>query len=201
MLRRLIVDGDEKHDYLSRGATLQIRDQGVYAVYGTEDRGRVEWKFEYLVTSRISPTTGEEVPNEKVRSVSAPKVMVLSGSTGGRPPWLLRLAKLLQSRPRAQDTSPQRVQEDAHAQHRLREEQNTAHRQTPSGTKSRRIHRADARKGDPYDRSDRQSRHRRLIGNDDAGQFLAHRRSTQIRLKRTGGIFTSRLALAYANGE
>ena len=66
MLRRLVVNGDDKHDYLSKGATLQIRDTGVYAAHGTEDRGKVEWKFEYLVTPRISPTTGEDIPNEKV---------------------------------------------------------------------------------------------------------------------------------------
>ena len=66
VLRRLTVNGDERHDYLSRGATLQIRDTGVYAVYGLEDRGKVEWKFEYLVTPRTSASTGEIVPNEKV---------------------------------------------------------------------------------------------------------------------------------------
>ncbi|ORY34578.1 hypothetical protein BCR39DRAFT_116063 [Naematelia encephala] len=66
VLRRMTIRDDHKHDYLSRGATLQIRDLGVYAVYGSEDKGRVEWKFEYLVTPKISASTGEEVPNEKM---------------------------------------------------------------------------------------------------------------------------------------
>lgn len=63
------MDDDEKHDYLSRGATLQIRDPGVYAVHGSEDKGRVEWKFEYLVQPRLSSSTGEVKPNEKVSLV------------------------------------------------------------------------------------------------------------------------------------
>jgi len=66
----LTVNNDEKHDYLSRGATLQIRDTGAFAVYGPEDRGKVEWKFEYLFTPRISTSTGEVVPNEKVSNLS-----------------------------------------------------------------------------------------------------------------------------------
>lgn len=66
VLRRITVDQDEKHDYISRGATLQIRDVGVYAVYGYEDKGRVEWKFEYLVQESTSKSTGEVKPNEKV---------------------------------------------------------------------------------------------------------------------------------------
>ncbi len=70
VLRRLTVNNDEKHDYLSRGATLQIRDTGAFAVYGPEDRGKVEWKFEYLFTPRISTSTGEVVPNEKVSNLS-----------------------------------------------------------------------------------------------------------------------------------
>jgi hypothetical protein len=60
------IDQDEKHDYISKGATLQIRDVGVYAVYGYEDKGRVEWKFEYLVQESTSRSTGEIKPNEKV---------------------------------------------------------------------------------------------------------------------------------------
>lgn len=42
VLRRLTVNGDERHDYLARGATLQIRDTCVYAVYGSQDLGKVE---------------------------------------------------------------------------------------------------------------------------------------------------------------
>ncbi|KAK4689867.1 hypothetical protein P7C73_g232, partial [Tremellales sp. Uapishka_1] len=66
VLRRLTVNKDDRHDFLSKGATLQIRDSGVYAVYGHEDRGRLEWKFEYLVTPRVSPTTGEYIRDEKI---------------------------------------------------------------------------------------------------------------------------------------
>ncbi|WWD20445.1 hypothetical protein CI109_104921 [Kwoniella shandongensis] len=65
VLRRLTTNLDDKHDYLSKGATLQIREPGVYAVYGSEDRGRAEWKFEYLVQPRIS-RSGIEIPNEKI---------------------------------------------------------------------------------------------------------------------------------------
>ena len=57
---------EDSHDYISRSATLQIRDSGVYAVHGTEDKGRVEWKFEYLVQPRFSNHTGEAIPGEKV---------------------------------------------------------------------------------------------------------------------------------------
>lgn len=66
VLRRVTVNQDEKHDYISRGATLQLRDVGVYAVYGYEDKGRAEWKFEYLVQAVISKSTGDIKPNEKV---------------------------------------------------------------------------------------------------------------------------------------
>ena len=66
MFRRCYVNQNEKYDYIGRAATLQIRDLGVYAVYGSEDRGRVEWKFEYLVQESISESTGEVRTNEKV---------------------------------------------------------------------------------------------------------------------------------------
>ncbi|WVF68337.1 hypothetical protein IAT40_003102 [Kwoniella sp. CBS 6097] len=66
VLRRLTINNDDKHDFLPRGATLQIKDPGVYVVCGTEDRGKVEWKFEYLVQPKVSPISGEEVPNERI---------------------------------------------------------------------------------------------------------------------------------------
>ncbi|WVQ95890.1 hypothetical protein IAU59_002989 [Kwoniella sp. CBS 9459] len=66
VLRRLTINNDDKHDFLPRGATLQIKDPGVYAVCGTEDRGNVEWKFEYLVQPKVSPISGEEIPNERI---------------------------------------------------------------------------------------------------------------------------------------
>ncbi|WRT69870.1 uncharacterized protein IL334_006861 [Kwoniella shivajii] len=66
VLRRLTINGDDKYDFLSRGATLQIKEPGVYSVCGQEDRGRSEWKFEYLVQHKISLNTGEVVPNERI---------------------------------------------------------------------------------------------------------------------------------------
>ncbi|OCF34388.1 hypothetical protein I316_03902 [Kwoniella heveanensis BCC8398] len=66
VLRRLTINNDDKHDFLPRGATLQIKEPGVYVVCGTEDRGKVEWKFEYLVQPKVSPISGEEIPNERI---------------------------------------------------------------------------------------------------------------------------------------
>ncbi|WVR07889.1 hypothetical protein IAU60_004932 [Kwoniella sp. DSM 27419] len=66
VLHRLILGTDDKHDFLPRGATLQIRDPGVYVACGSEDRGKFEWKFEYLVQPKISPFTGEAVMNERL---------------------------------------------------------------------------------------------------------------------------------------
>ncbi|CCO34790.1 hypothetical protein BN14_08898 [Rhizoctonia solani AG-1 IB] len=64
ILRRLTVNGVEDRDYLSREASLSIKSNGVYTVKGSEDRGRFEWKLEYLVEDRRGPS-GAVIPGEK----------------------------------------------------------------------------------------------------------------------------------------
>ncbi|CAE6367868.1 unnamed protein product, partial [Rhizoctonia solani] len=64
ILRRLTVNGVEDRDYLSREASLSIKSNGVYTVKGSEDRGRFEWKLEYLVEDRRGPS-GAVMPGEK----------------------------------------------------------------------------------------------------------------------------------------
>ncbi|CAE6382729.1 unnamed protein product [Rhizoctonia solani] len=64
MLRRLTVNGVEDRDYLSREASLSVKSNGVYTVKGSEDRGRFEWKLEYLVEDRRGPS-GAVMPGEK----------------------------------------------------------------------------------------------------------------------------------------
>ncbi|WVW87108.1 hypothetical protein I302_109165 [Kwoniella bestiolae CBS 10118] len=66
VLRRLTINGDDKYDYLSRGATLQIKEPGVYSVCGVEERGKAEWKFEYLVQNKLSASTKEQSTNERI---------------------------------------------------------------------------------------------------------------------------------------
>ncbi|OCF62043.1 hypothetical protein L486_01709 [Kwoniella mangroviensis CBS 10435] len=66
VLRRLTINNDEKHDFLSRSATLQIKEPGVYSVCGQEERGKAEWKFEYLVQNEISPNSREQIANERI---------------------------------------------------------------------------------------------------------------------------------------
>lgn len=67
VLGRCTIDKQERRDYLPRSATLQIKRLGVYTAYGVEDKGRVEWKFDYLVQAKFSASTGEIKPNERVR--------------------------------------------------------------------------------------------------------------------------------------
>ncbi|KAF8713708.1 hypothetical protein RHS03_00432, partial [Rhizoctonia solani] len=64
MLRRLTLNGIEDRDYLSREASLSVKSNGVYTVKGSEDRGRFEWKLEYLVEDRRGPS-GAVIPREK----------------------------------------------------------------------------------------------------------------------------------------
>ncbi|WWC66057.1 uncharacterized protein I303_108679 [Kwoniella dejecticola CBS 10117] len=66
VLRRLTTNNDDKFDYLSRGATLQIKEPGVYCVCGQEERGKAEWKFEYLVQNKRSINSGEQIANERI---------------------------------------------------------------------------------------------------------------------------------------
>ncbi|KAB5593200.1 hypothetical protein CTheo_3363 [Ceratobasidium theobromae] len=64
VLRRMTVNGVEDRDYLSREAALSVKSNGTYTVKGTEDRGRFEWKFEYLVEDRRGPS-GAVIQGEK----------------------------------------------------------------------------------------------------------------------------------------
>ncbi|KZT42575.1 hypothetical protein SISSUDRAFT_1058355 [Sistotremastrum suecicum HHB10207 ss-3] len=52
LLRRLTISGRDNHDHLSRQAQLSVKGNGVYTVSGLEDKGRLCWKFEYLVEDR-----------------------------------------------------------------------------------------------------------------------------------------------------
>lgn len=54
-----------KRDYLSREASLVLKNNGVYSVRGTEDKGRIFWQFMYLVDDRRN-AAGEKMSGEKV---------------------------------------------------------------------------------------------------------------------------------------
>ena len=64
-LRRMILNGDSKRDYISREASLVVKGNGVYAVKGAEEKGRFPWKFEYLVDDRRNGS-GDKITGEKV---------------------------------------------------------------------------------------------------------------------------------------
>ncbi|WWC92627.1 uncharacterized protein L201_007586 [Kwoniella dendrophila CBS 6074] len=66
VLKRLTMNNDDKFDFLSRCATLQIKEPGVYSVCGLEDKSKSEWKFEYLVQHKISLSSGEQIANERI---------------------------------------------------------------------------------------------------------------------------------------
>lgn len=56
---------------MSRQASLSVKKNGVYTVSGAEDRGRLPWRFEYLVTDR-KDIGGRSMSGEKVRRRSYP---------------------------------------------------------------------------------------------------------------------------------
>ncbi|KAI9512886.1 hypothetical protein F5148DRAFT_1160552 [Russula earlei] len=75
VLRRLMVNGDESRDYLSRQAYLILKANGPYTVHGTEpvqpprlfpaeERPVAAWKFDYLVGDRRTEA-GRTIPGEK----------------------------------------------------------------------------------------------------------------------------------------
>lgn len=120
VLRRIVLNGRDNFDWSTRHATLQIRNPGIYAVHGSEDRdkGRVEWKFTYMVQSRISPSTGEIVLNERVSRISHnPGEQELIGK-GGHPTSFLRHTKLFQPKSSPEVTHSPLDQKDHNAQHR-----------------------------------------------------------------------------------
>lgn len=62
-------DGADDKDYISRQASLSLKGNGVYTVQGTESKGKLMWKFEYVVDNRRAPS-GYDIPGEKVRDSS-----------------------------------------------------------------------------------------------------------------------------------
>lgn len=75
VLRRLLVNGDGFHDYLSRQAYLVLRANGPYSVQGTEpvqssrlftnaELPLLTWRFDYLVGDRRTEA-GRIIPGEK----------------------------------------------------------------------------------------------------------------------------------------
>lgn len=91
ILRRLIINGDESRDFLSRQAYLSLKSSGMYTVHGTEiasptvmlassltlnDKAEVNqgldaaaklyWQFDYSVEDRRAEQTGKVVDGEKI---------------------------------------------------------------------------------------------------------------------------------------
>jgi len=91
ILRRLIINGDESRDFLSRQAYLSLKSSGMYTVHGTEiasptvmlassptlnDNAEVNqgldaaaklyWQFDYSVEDRRAEQTGKVVDGEKI---------------------------------------------------------------------------------------------------------------------------------------
>jgi len=75
VLRRLMVNGDRSHDYLSRQAYLILKANGPYTVQGTElvqslrhfsaaDPPVLAWRFDYVVGDRRTEA-GRTIPGEK----------------------------------------------------------------------------------------------------------------------------------------
>ncbi|KAH9982628.1 hypothetical protein BGW80DRAFT_1198436 [Lactifluus volemus] len=75
VLRRLMVNGDEYHDYLSRQAYLVLQSNGPYTVQGIEpihtsrlfstaEPVLLAWRFDYVVGDRRTDT-GRIIPGEK----------------------------------------------------------------------------------------------------------------------------------------
>ena len=75
VLRRLMVNGDRSHDYLSRQAYLILKANGPYTVQGTElvqslrhspvaDPPVLTWRFDYVVGDRRTEA-GRIIPGEK----------------------------------------------------------------------------------------------------------------------------------------
>ncbi|KAH9081937.1 hypothetical protein EDB83DRAFT_2335622, partial [Lactarius deliciosus] len=75
VFRRLLVNGDESHDYLSRQAYLVLKANGPYTVHGTEpvqsprlfpnsEPPVLTWRFDYFVGDRRTEA-GRIIPGEK----------------------------------------------------------------------------------------------------------------------------------------
>jgi hypothetical protein len=71
VLRRLVLNGDESRDYLSRQAFLTLKANGPYTVQGTEPfhssdlfPATLSWRFDYLIGDRRTEA-GRIIPGEK----------------------------------------------------------------------------------------------------------------------------------------
>ncbi|KJA28376.1 hypothetical protein HYPSUDRAFT_33742 [Hypholoma sublateritium FD-334 SS-4] len=72
ILRRVTVNGDDTHDYVSRQGLLVLKINGVYVLHGHEmptgpdsDTSKLHWQFEYLVDDRVADTSGRVMVGEK----------------------------------------------------------------------------------------------------------------------------------------
>lgn len=73
ILRRVIINADEGHDFVSRQAHLTLKNNGVYVVHGQEVSSDSEsagqklyWQFEYFVDDRRVEHSGKVLEGEKV---------------------------------------------------------------------------------------------------------------------------------------
>ena len=74
ILRRVTVNDQETHDYVSRQAHLTLKCNGVYVVHGHEifsvdhdgETRKLSWQFEYLVDDRRLDISGRIIEGEKV---------------------------------------------------------------------------------------------------------------------------------------
>jgi len=62
------INGEEAKDFISRQASLTIKTNGLYTLQGTEEKGKLFWKLEYIVEDRRAPATGTPIPGEKVHA-------------------------------------------------------------------------------------------------------------------------------------
>jgi hypothetical protein len=74
VLRRVTVNDDETHDYVSKQAYLTTKTNGVYVLYGHEmsttthdsEASKLYWQFEYLVDDRLLDGSGRIIEGEKI---------------------------------------------------------------------------------------------------------------------------------------
>lgn len=74
VLRRVTVNDDETHDYVSKQAYLTMKTNGVYVLYGHEmsttthasEASKLYWQFEYLVDDRLLDGSGRIMEGEKL---------------------------------------------------------------------------------------------------------------------------------------
>ncbi|PPQ79418.1 hypothetical protein CVT25_002689 [Psilocybe cyanescens] len=74
ILRRVTVNFDETHDYLSKQALLTLKNNGVYVLHGHEmsqptpegESLKLYWQFEYLIDDRRVETSGRIMEGEKI---------------------------------------------------------------------------------------------------------------------------------------